>query len=124
YGPHIGILWGKKDLIEALDAPRLDPAPQESPERLEPGTQNHEGMVGAAAAVDFLASLVGGTGQDGPRRHRLRQTFAMLHHKARELFTRLWDGLGDVAGVTRHGLPPTGTRTPTLGFNVAGYTAD
>ena len=57
YGSHIGILWGKRELIEQLDAPRLEPAPQESPERLETGTQNHEGIVGAAAAVDFLASL-------------------------------------------------------------------
>src|SRR5215475_5675988 len=57
YGPHIGVLWGKRDIIESLDAPRLEPAPQESPERLETGTQNHEGIVGAAAAVDFIASL-------------------------------------------------------------------
>ena len=57
YGPHIGVLWGKRAAIEALDAPRLDPAPQESPERLETGTQNHEAIVGAAAAVDFIASL-------------------------------------------------------------------
>src|SRR4029079_17481733 len=57
YGPHIGILWGRRDLIEWLDVPRLDPAPQESPERMETGTQNHEGIVGAAAAADFPASL-------------------------------------------------------------------
>ena len=48
-------------LIESLDVPRLAPAPQESPERLETGTQNHEGIVGAAAAVDFLASLATAT---------------------------------------------------------------
>src|SRR4051812_5757843 len=63
YGPHIGILWGKRALVESLDFPRLDPAPQESPERIETGTQNHEGIAGAAAAVDFLASLAGTEGQ-------------------------------------------------------------
>src|SRR4051812_23003072 len=57
YGPHIGILFGKKERIESLDFPKLDPAPNESPERVETGTQNHEGMVGAAAAVEFIASL-------------------------------------------------------------------
>src|SRR5262249_18771417 len=57
YGPHVGILYGKGDLLERLDVPKLEPAPDEAPERLETGTQNHEGIVGAAAAVDFLASL-------------------------------------------------------------------
>src|SRR5688500_14414317 len=56
YGPHIGVLWAKRDLVERLDVPRLDPAPDTSPERLETGTQNHEGIVGAGAAVDYLAS--------------------------------------------------------------------
>ena len=55
YGPHIGILYGKHELLSALDVPRLDPAPNEAPERLETGTQDHEGIAGAAAAVDFLA---------------------------------------------------------------------
>ncbi len=50
YGPHIGILYGKKARIEALDFPRLDPAPQGAPERVETGTQNHEGIIGAGAA--------------------------------------------------------------------------
>src|SRR5258705_4664051 len=57
YGPHIGVLWGKRALIEQLDVPKLEPAPEESPERLETGTQNHEGIIGAGAAVDYLASL-------------------------------------------------------------------
>src|SRR5207237_32095 len=57
YGPHIGILFGKKSRMESLDFPRLAPAPQESPERAETGTQNHEGIVGAAGAVEFPAAM-------------------------------------------------------------------
>ncbi|MGH7680169.1 MAG: aminotransferase class V-fold PLP-dependent enzyme, partial [Gemmatimonadaceae bacterium] len=64
YGPHIGVLWGKQALIERLDLPKLDPAPDEAPERLETGTQNHEGIVGAGAAVAFLASLAQDTELD------------------------------------------------------------
>ncbi len=55
YGPHLGILWGRHALLEALDTPRLEPAPSHAPEKLETGTQNHEGIVGAGAAVNFLA---------------------------------------------------------------------
>jgi len=57
YGPHVGVLYGRADLLAQLDVPKLDPAPDTTPERLETGTQNHEGIVGAGAAVDFLASL-------------------------------------------------------------------
>jgi len=63
YGPHAGVLFGRQALIEALNVPRLDPAPDWSPERLETGTQNHEGIIGTGAAVDFLASL-----SEGPTR--------------------------------------------------------
>ncbi len=91
YGPHIGILWGRRALIEATDVPRLDPAPQESPERLETGTQNHEGIVGAAAAVDFLASLAP-AGTPGGRRGALAASYAELHRRGEALLARLWNG--------------------------------
>ncbi|MBI1808533.1 MAG: aminotransferase class V-fold PLP-dependent enzyme, partial [Gemmatimonadetes bacterium] len=54
YGPHVGVLYGRKALLERVDVPRLQPAPQYAPDRLETGTLNHEGIVGAGAAVDFL----------------------------------------------------------------------
>jgi len=57
YGPHVSVFYGKKDLLEAVDFPKLQPAPDTAPERAEMGTQNHEGIAGAAAAVDFYASL-------------------------------------------------------------------
>ena len=59
YGPHVSVFYGKKDLLEAVDFPKLQPAPDTAPERAEMGTQNHEGIAGAAAAVDFYASLAG-----------------------------------------------------------------
>ena len=122
YGPHIGALWAKRDLVNRLDVPRLDPAPDTSPERLETGTQNHEGIVGAGAAVDYLASLAG----DAPRSRRaaLTTTYRALHERGVELFETLWDGLGDIAGVKRFGLPPRGTRSPTVSFVVAGVPSD
>ena len=47
YGPHVGVLYGRHDLLASLDVPKLQPAPDTAPERLETGTQNHEGIVGA-----------------------------------------------------------------------------
>lgn len=123
YGPHIGILWGKRDAIEALDAPRLEPAPQESPERMETGTQNHEGIVGAAAAVDFLASLTSGYGEMS-RRDALRSTFNALHVRGDALLARTWNSLAEVPGVTLYGPKPGTPRTPTLSFTLRGHKTD
>ncbi|HMG22924.1 MAG TPA: cysteine desulfurase-like protein [Kofleriaceae bacterium] len=116
YGPHVGVLWGRRALIDELALPRLAPAPQHSPERQETGTQNHEGMVGAAAAVEFLASLA-----DGPtRRARLEAAYAALHARGQQLVARLWSGLRELPGVTLYGPQPGEPRTPTVAFTVRG----
>jgi cysteine desulfurase family protein (TIGR01976 family) len=117
HGPHVGILYGRRDLMQSLDVPKLAPAPDSAPERLETGTQNHEGIIGAAAAVDFLASI--GNGPD--RRSRLRSAFATIHEREAGLISRLWDGLGEIWGVKLFGPPPTEPRTATIGFTVAGH---
>src|SRR5437660_1590472 len=92
YGPHVSVFYGKKDLLESIDFPKLEPAPDTAPERVEMGTLNHEGIAGAAAAVDFYASLVGyrtgsewvrtGSGSDrvieSTRRELLKSAFGGL----------------------------------------------
>ncbi len=120
YGPHIGVLWGRRALVDALDLPRLEPAPSSSPENVETGTQNHEGIVGAAAAVDFLASLASGP----DRRARLLAAFAALHARGQELLERLWKGLRQIDGVSVYGPPPGAPRTPTVSFTVRGVPSE
>jgi cysteine desulfurase family protein (TIGR01976 family) len=120
YGPHIGILFGRAELLRRVDVPKLAPAPDSAPERIETGTLNHEGIVGAAAAVDFLASL--GIGQT--RRERLADSFNALHAQGLNLLRSLWDGLSAVPGVTLYGPRPGLPRTPTIAFSVEGKQAD
>jgi cysteine desulfurase family protein (TIGR01976 family) len=120
YGPHIGILYGRLDLLEELDVPKLRPAPDTAPERLETGTQNHEGIAGAAAAVEFLAGL----GQGTTRRERLAVALAGLHARSERLLRRLWRGLGKLPFVTLHGPRPGTPRTPTVAFTVLGRSAE
>jgi len=119
YGPHLGILYGRRDLVEALDVARLEPGPNEGAERLETGTQNHEGIAGSAAAVEFLASFSEGA----TRREQLAATFESLHEAGRERVRRLWDGLGEIQRVRRYGPPPGRPRTPTIAFTVDGVTS-
>src|SRR5437870_9017504 len=116
YGPHIGILWGRRDLLESLDFPKLIPAPDSAPARAETGTPNHEGIAGAAAAVDFLASLAPGS----TRRERLRAGFRQFHERGEALVTRLWNGLREVERIRLYGPPPDTPRTPTIAFTLDG----
>jgi cysteine desulfurase family protein (TIGR01976 family) len=124
YGPHIGVLWGKRDLLERLDIPKLDPAPDDAPERLETGTQNHEGIVGAGAAVDWLASLAGAQRPGRTTRDALGDVFRELHQRSGDIFDQLWEGLGAIRRVRRFGLAPGGRRTPTLAFKMEGISSD
>jgi len=120
YGPHLGVLYGRRERLESLDVPKLEPAPETVPERLETGTQNHEGIVGAAAAVNFLASLARETNDNGSgtRRARLHVVFDTLHQRGAALLEQLWEGLSAIEGVRLFGPPPAAPRTATLAFTV------
>jgi cysteine desulfurase family protein (TIGR01976 family) len=122
YGPHVGVLFGTESLLTRLDVPKLAPAPDTAPERLETGTQNHEGIVGAGAAIDFLASLA--TGGTLTRRAALESAFEELHARGQLLVTQLYEGLAAIPGVTVYGPPPDRPRTPTVGFVVKDRTSD
>ena len=75
YGPHAGILFARRALLESLPFPKLIPAPDTAPERAETGTQCHEAIAGIGATVDFLASI----GDGGTRRERLGRAYQSLH---------------------------------------------
>jgi cysteine desulfurase family protein (TIGR01976 family) len=117
YGPHLGVLYGRYDLLADLEFPSLVPAPDTAPERAETGTLNHEGMVGAAAAVEWLASLADA---GDSLRSKLRYVYDALHERGTRLLGDLWNGLVQVPGVRLYGPSPDSDRTPTIGFTVHG----
>ena len=119
YGPHNGVLYAKRELYDRIDFPRLVPAPDYAPENAETGTQDHEGMIGAAAAVEYLASLGGGVSL----RESLRRVFQETHRRNIALFNRLWNALSSMPRVTLYGPPPDSPRTPTLAFTIEGCTS-
>jgi cysteine desulfurase family protein (TIGR01976 family) len=116
YGPHTGVLFSRAEVMSGLDIPKVEPASNEIPERVETGTQNHEGIVGAGAAVDFLASLASGAN----RREQLVRAMSGLHARGESLFEELWSGLNSIKGVRCYGPPPGRPRTPTVSFTVSG----
>lgn len=130
YGPHLGVLYGKYDLLDRLAAYKVRPAANTPPLKFETGTQNHEGIAGAQAAVDYLARLgekygASSAGQlTGYEGRRLHLKSAMLAIKAYEndLFERLLVGLKEV-GVQIYGITDPARlteRTPTCAFTMRG----
>jgi cysteine desulfurase family protein (TIGR01976 family) len=122
YGPHIGVLWCRGELLGSLPFPKVLPAPDTGPDRAETGTLNHEGIAGACAAVSFLASL---TSTDlrttsESRREQLQIAYLVLHERSLELVDQLWNGLAKTQGVKLYGPNHGAPRTPTVAFTVNG----
>ncbi|HYN47758.1 MAG TPA: cysteine desulfurase-like protein [Candidatus Nanopelagicales bacterium] len=123
FGPHVGILWGRSELLDALPAYKVRPAS----DRWETGTQNHEGIAGLLAAVDYLADVdgAGGGAAGSSRRARLVAGMRAIEAYERELSTRVLTGLAAIPGLTVHGLADPARvpeRTPTFAVTLAGWT--
>jgi cysteine desulfurase family protein (TIGR01976 family) len=115
YGPHIGVLYGRKELLEKIDFPKLKPSPNTAPERAETGTQSFESICGAAAAVDFLASLAA---EGGSRREKLEKVYEEFHRRDKEVVRSLWLGLSAIDGVKIYGPAHDAERTSLVSFTV------
>jgi cysteine desulfurase family protein (TIGR01976 family) len=120
FGPHQGILWGRRDVLEQLQPYKVRPAPATLPWSFETGTQSHEGMAGTAAAVDYFAWL--GTemaGAKGTRREAICSALDLLFDYERELADRLVGGLMSLDGVRVLGITDEAAmprRVPTVSF--------
>jgi cysteine desulfurase family protein (TIGR01976 family) len=97
FGPHVGILWGRRELLEAWTPDKVRPAPDDLPGRWMTGTPNFEGLAGVAAAIEYLASLAGtGTGPVPPtlsRRQRIVSGLGAIQTHETTLARRLLAGL-------------------------------
>jgi cysteine desulfurase family protein (TIGR01976 family) len=105
FGPHVGLLWGRRDLLESLKAYKLRPASNQLPDKWMTGTGNHEGIAGVGEAIEYLADL--GRGVDptaDSRRQALAAAFRAIGEHERELSLGLLDGLVRLPGVTIHGI--------------------
>jgi cysteine desulfurase family protein (TIGR01976 family) len=119
FGPHLGVLWGRRALLEEIEADKVRPAPRHGADKWQTGTANFEGIAGTLAAVDYLARL--GTEHGGPadRRGALDAAFHVVEHHERALCAQLLRGLTAIAGVRIVGLADperVRERCPTVAF--------
>jgi cysteine desulfurase family protein (TIGR01976 family) len=122
FGPHLGCAWARKELFEAWPADRVRPA-DETPagHRFETGTQSHESIAAATAAVDYLASL----GQGADRRAQLDDAYAGIRAYEEDLSAHALTRLSAIPGLTVYGVSDPAAvakRTATFCFTLEGHT--
>jgi cysteine desulfurase family protein (TIGR01976 family) len=107
YGPHTGIMYGKREHLKRLVSYRVRPAGEELPGKWETGTKNHEGIAGIGAAINYLATLgvrYGSVGELASRREKLAASFAVTWAHEQQLIERMLLGLDAIHGVRVYGI--------------------
>jgi cysteine desulfurase family protein (TIGR01976 family) len=123
FGPHVGVIYGKAEHLERLRPYKVRPASDEVPDRWMTGTQNHEGLAGVTAAVNYLAAL--SQQPTGDRRTDLQAAMGMIKSYEQTLSERLITGLLSIPGLSFYGIREVdrvAQRTPTVSFRLAGLT--
>jgi cysteine desulfurase family protein (TIGR01976 family) len=126
FGPHLGMLYGRRELLERVIAYRVRPAGEALPGKWEAGTQNHEALAGLLGTFGYLESLGAAYGgaPDGGRRGRLRAAMSAMHARERDLTEIVLERLAVVPGLRLYGITDPsriGERVPTFSFTVAGH---
>jgi cysteine desulfurase family protein (TIGR01976 family) len=101
YGPHQGLLYGRRELLERLHPYKVRPASDQGPGRWETGTQNHECLAGMLGAFEYLAEL---GGADHVDRAALTAAMQRVSRHERALAARLIDGLRRIPGIQIYGI--------------------
>ncbi|MAE67946.1 MAG: cysteine desulfurase-like protein [Phycisphaeraceae bacterium] len=118
FGPHVGVMWGRRDLLEELDAYKVRPAPDSVPERWMTGTQNHEGIAGTHAAVGYLEDLGRRVApESADRRAALRGAMDAITAYEADLVRLLIEGLLEMPAIRVHGITEpnrAAERVPTV----------
>jgi cysteine desulfurase family protein (TIGR01976 family) len=134
FGPHIGVMYGRKELLERLRPLNLRTQHQYPPFMMETGTLHHEGIAGAAAAVKFIAEMGARFGHDeagetgkpaGTMRDRIVAGLLAFERYERTLTEHLINGVAsELPGVRVYGPPKGWPRTSTVSFTCEGYHSD
>jgi cysteine desulfurase family protein (TIGR01976 family) len=123
FGPHLGVLWGRREMIDTLMPYKCRCSSNDLPERLETGTPQIELLAGLTAAVGYFEALGAAVGESGSRRTKIAAAFEAAIAYENPLAQKLIDGLSDIDGLTVHGITDPARlrhRVPTVSFTVDG----
>ncbi len=137
FGPHVGVLWGRLELLEHLSAYKVRPADSNPPGKFETGTLNHEGIAGVTACINYLAGVGRDYGNEldlkaygsseiyEGRRKELKMAMNAIGAYERPLFTYMLEEVQKTPGISIYGITNPeefAERCPTLAFTRKGFT--
>ena len=126
FGPHQGILYGKREQLQRLRPYKLRVCSERLPDRWETGTQNHECMAGVTAAIEYIAEVGRHHSSEvHTRREAIVAAYVVFQQHERELAAQLISGLLAIPGLTFYGIKDPAKfdqRTPTVAIRMEGYT--
>lgn len=120
FGPHVGMVAIHEDVFDKLEPYKLEPAPDEAPEKLETGTLNFEGLVGVTEAIKFIASI----GEGNLLREQLDSAYRKMTQYEDYLANRLRSSFAEMDHVILHQAGEHVNKTPTVAFQVKGMEAE
>ena len=127
FAPHLGMLYGRREMLERLPAYRVRPAPATLPGKWEVGTQNHEalaGLLGTFEYLDALGAAYGDVAGQSVRRARLRAAMSAIVAHERDLSAAVLERLASVRGLRLYGIDDAALgdeRVPTFSFTLDGH---
>jgi cysteine desulfurase family protein (TIGR01976 family) len=124
FGPHMGVLFGKREHLEALRPHKVRPLTEAIPFRWEWGTLNHECIAGITACVDYIADLGRRSSDVASRRAAIAAAYELIHHHERSLLERAMTDLGEIRGLKIYGITDPvrfDQRCGTLAIRVEGH---
>lgn len=127
FAPHLGALWGRRDLLERLTAYRVRPAGEALPGKWETGTQNHEalaGLLGTYRYLEMVGAAYGASPASDGRRTKLRAAMSAIRAHERDLAAATLDRVATVPGLRVHGITDRSRldeRVPTFSITLAGH---
>jgi cysteine desulfurase family protein (TIGR01976 family) len=126
FGPHVGVLYGKRELLEDLPAYKVRPCPETLPDRWMTGTQNFAAIAGVGAAIEYLGAIGRSLGgEHDSRRAKLKRAYSAIEQYEREIGTQLIAGLQALPGIKVHGITDPkrfNERVATVAFTHASKT--
>ena len=123
FGPHLGIVWGRRSVLDALTPYKLRCSTNDLPGRLETGTPQIELLAGLSATIDYFADLESTARSDQSRRDRIRNGFSSSTNHEVRLCWQLIEGISGIDGLQVHGITDPARmceRVPTVSFTVEG----
>ncbi len=120
FGPHVGVLWAREDLLAETFAYKVRPAGEDLPHKFETGTLSHEGMAGCLGAIEYLEQF----GEGETRAKKVASAWQRLVSYEHELTLQLIEGLRGVRGLIIRGVTSANAmhrRVPTVSFTLEGH---